>query len=156
MMLLTLHRRPQDPHSTPGQLGIDGVEECLTLEPLSVGEFPRIAAGGPWSVTLRPSPKFQQLALSDAWFKQYCDAMPHIDYRAGSVTMIHPGNTPGQTEDCVLVGQTRQPDFVGNSRSAFAALYSKIAAAVAAGGCQIEILDAVTNRDQIQQAIQED
>jgi Family of unknown function (DUF5675) len=152
-MILTLQRRPQDPNSTPGQLGVNGVAECLTLEPLPTGPYPRIAAGGPWPVTLRPSPKFQQLALTDSWFKLYCDRMPHIEYKPGSVTMIHPGNTPGQTEDCVLVGQTRAPDYVGNSRFAFASLYLKILAAVMTeDGCTIEIVDCPNNAEDVQEA----
>jgi hypothetical protein len=154
-VLLTLQRRPQDPHSTPGQLGCDGVQECLTLEPPATGVlFPRIAAGGPWPVTLRPSPKFQALAVNDPWFKTYCDAMPHIDYKPNSVTMIHVGNLPGQTEDCVLVGQTRAPDFVGNSRSAFAALYQKIMKAVYAEGCFIQILDCPNDAEEVGDALE--
>lgn len=150
-MNLILQRRAQDPHSTPGVLGIEGVQECLTLEPLASGvQFPRIAAGGPWPVTLRPSPKFQQIALGDPWFKPFCDLMPHIEYKPGSVTMIHPGNLPGQTEDCVLVGETRGPDFVAHSRPAFAALWQKLAAATEP--IMITIVDAENNAEDVNEA----
>lgn len=155
-MILTLQRRAEQPHSTPGQLAVDGVFECFTLEPPSQGvAFPRIAAGR-YPVSLRPSPKFQAFALQDAWFKPYCDAMPHIDYKPDSVTMIHVGNAPSQTHDCVLIGQTRDVDEIGNSRPAFAALYQKIAPSVASiDGCWIEILDCPSDHDNVQQATEE-
>lgn len=154
-MILTLQRRPQQPHSTPGTLAVNGVFECFTLEPLPSGiPFPRIAACR-CAVTLRPSPKFQQLARDDSWWKLYCDAMPHIEYKTDSVTMIHPGNQPDQTHDCVLIGKDRGVDYVGNSRSAFTALYEEIALAVRNEGCEIEILDCLNNHDNVQQAMDE-
>lgn len=70
--------------------------------------------------------------------------MPHIDYKTGSVTMIHVGNEPSQTEDCVLVGLSRTNDFVGNSREAFAALFNKIYNEI----CQIEIFDEVNQKGE--------
>lgn len=156
-MLLTLQRRPQQPHSTPGILAVDGVFECFDLEPPADGvPFPRIAAGGPWDVTLRPSPKFQQMAKTDPWVALYCDMMPHIEYKPNSVTMLHFGNKPDQTHDCPLVGKDRAEDYVGNSRSAFTALHAKIVNAIASGaGCKIEILDCANNHDNVQQATDE-
>jgi Family of unknown function (DUF5675) len=151
---LLLVRGPQDPNSTPGNLAVDGIYQCRTLEPSRQSANPPIPAGK-YPISLRPSPKFQKIAERDPWFDSYCDQMPHIDYKPGSVTMIHVGNTPDQTEDCVLVGQTRASDALGNSRAAFAALFIAIQAGVKNGGCWIEIQDASGNHDNVQQATEE-
>jgi hypothetical protein len=42
---------------------------------------------------------------------------------------IHSGNTPENTEGCILVGEWRAPDFVGDSRKAFLKLFPLIEAA---------------------------
>jgi hypothetical protein len=44
---------------------------------------------------------------------------------------IHPGNTDQDTEGCILVGQTKRKDFIGNSRAAFQALFTKLETAAA-------------------------
>lgn len=153
-MILTLQRRAEDPHSTPGVFSINGAFQCWTMEPPSSGvPFPRIAAGGPWPLILRPSPKFQALALQDPWFKQYCDLMPHIEFKDGSVTMIHPGNYPDQSHDCVLVGRQRQTDAVLESRAAFASLWA-VLMQHASEGLMIEILDAPSNAENVADALE--
>jgi hypothetical protein len=151
-MILTLQRRPQDPNSTPGQLGVNGVAECFTLElPVRDGLPGSAIPAGTYPVVLEPSPKF--LAITDSWVQQYAAKMPHIQPIPNrSLIMIHWGNTPENTDGCILVGQDRAPDYVGNSRSAFAALYSKIAAAVAAEGCTIQIFDCPNNAEDVEEA----
>ena len=39
---------------------------------------------------------------------------------------IHPGNFPGDTEGCLLVGFTRLPDMIESSRAAFADLMARL------------------------------
>ena len=39
---------------------------------------------------------------------------------------IHSGNTNHDTEGCILVGQTRSKDFIGQSRKAFDKLFKKL------------------------------
>jgi len=43
---------------------------------------------------------------------------------------IHPGNTPADTEGCLLPGIHKETDSVSLSRDAFAALFAKIQAAM--------------------------
>ena len=151
-MILTLQRQPQDGFSTPGQMDVDGVFSCYTLEPSSKADNPPIPAGK-YPITLRPSPKFQVLAANDYWWQAYCNQMPHIEYKPASVTMIHVGNTPAQTDDCVLVGQGRAANLLTNSRAAFAALFIEIQAGIKNGGCWIEILEAPSNSESVRDAV---
>ena len=43
---------------------------------------------------------------------------------------IHSGNTPNDTEGCILVGKTKGNDFVGQSRAAFNEVFSAIQSAL--------------------------
>ena len=56
-----------------------------------------------------------------------------IDVPGFSGIRIHPGNRPGDTDGCLLPGQTRQPSSVGNSVLACGALQMKLSAALSAG-----------------------
>jgi hypothetical protein len=54
---------------------------------------------------------------------------------------IHPGNTEADTEGCILVGRMKPPDFIGESRVAFEALFTKMQDAAAREKIFIEIVD---------------
>ncbi len=118
-MRLTVARATGTELSTPGLLDIDGVFRCYTLEPRidrSRGK-PFAIPAGIYEVRLLPSPKFECVT-------------PHLLNVPGfSGIEIHWGNYPSDTEGCTLVGETRQQDFVGNSRQAFGRLMEKLAAA---------------------------
>ena len=90
-MQITLQRRPQQPHSTPGSLAVNGVFECFTLElPVRDGLPGSAIPAGRYPVVLRPSPKF--LAVIDPWVQNYASAMPHVVCRYHrTLIMIHFG-----------------------------------------------------------------
>src|SRR5690242_7467693 len=52
---------------------------------------------------------------------------------------IHPGNTDADTEGCILVGDTKKPNFVGDSRLSFERLFGKLKTASATEKIFIEI-----------------
>lgn len=142
-MYLILTRDNPSTKSTEGFMTVDGEQECYTLEPAVDSDTPPIPAGV-YPIDFRPSPDFQRLAEIDPWFKPYCDDMPHIDYKPDSITMIHVGNVPHNTKDCVLVGQSRGQDFIGSSKAAFAELYGKMMDAKNDGELiSIEIQDSI-------------
>jgi len=119
--------------STTGLLSIGGVFFCYTLEPPRGVSIP----AGTYPVTLYPSPKFGRI-------------MPLLVNVPGhSYVEIHWGNFPRDTEDCVMVGESRAPDEIGQSREAFAALFPLIEQAVKdpAVGCQIVITDKMPVTD---------
>lgn len=119
-MKLMLQREPSTVHSTPGRLFIDGVFECYTLEdvvrPVKVYGQTAVPPGN-YRVVLTMSPRF----------KRVLPLLLEVPNFEG--IRIHPGNTDKDTEGCVLVGQTRSRDFVGNSRAAFDVLFKKLQAA---------------------------
>lgn len=139
-MKLTLNRKWPTPASTGGELLLDGAWECFTLElPVGDGKPGSAIPPGTYAVKIAPSPKFGR-------------DMPRLyDVPGRSGILIHWGNYAGDipataaieeadTEGCILVGQVRSQDFVGQSSAAFEALFSKIASA---SDCTIAVVDAV-------------
>lgn len=108
-------RRGQYTHqSTTGELFLDGQFFCYTLEPPKRDVKPCTIPVGSYDLTLRWSPRFARL-------------MPHVEGVPGfDGILIHWGNYPRDTEGCLLVGTSRELDFVGNSRAAFDQLWAKL------------------------------
>ena len=99
--------------STISSVYVDGIFECYGLEPPK-GAL-RIPAGT-YEVIIGWSPKFERLMPR----LQAVPGWPNDDVE------IHWGNYPSNTEGCLLVGETRDVDFVGASRAAFDTLYAKL------------------------------
>ena len=131
-MQLQLIRKRLSPESTIGDLLVDQTFECFTLEdPLRPEKIPGKTAipAGTYEVAVTFSNRFgRPLPLL-------------LNVPAFEGVRIHPGNTPHDTEGCILVGSTvgPAPNFIGNSRAAFDALFPKIEAAVRQGKVFIEI-----------------
>lgn len=126
-MKLTLKRVQLDPDVTIGELSIDGLFYCYTCEdvvrpPGAPKVFGDTAIpAGEYMVDVTYSPHFgRELPL--------LSAVPNF-----SGVRIHPGNTPADTEGCLLVGFDRHPKGVGRSRDAFGPLFARLNAAHAAG-----------------------
>ena len=117
-MKLKLERTYCGPLCTIGSLYVDGAFECFVLEDIvRTGEkVPGDTAipAGTYNVVITPSNRFKRdLPL--------LESVPNfVGIRS------HPGNTAEDTEGCLLVGRTKGPTFVGESRAAFAALFQKI------------------------------
>ena len=133
-MILFLERETYSLHSTIGALSIVGEEEnWVTLElPKNNGMPGAAIPSGLFSIELLPSPKFQELAKTDPWFLPYASAMPHLlKIPNRSEIMLHPGNSPLQTDGCILVGSAAGIDYIYGSREAFATIYARLTAALA-------------------------
>ena len=112
-MELRVQRKNLSSQSTTGELYLDGVFQCYTLEPPSGNSKPHSIPAGTYEISFRWSPRFLQI-------------MPHVENVPGfEGILIHWGNWAKDTEGCLLVGQSQGPDFVGNSKMAFAALFTK-------------------------------
>lgn len=122
-MILVVRRKPSDGVATLGELFIDGVHECFTLEP------PNPISAGTFDLTIDWSPRFQRL-------------MPHVNNVPGHEGIrIHWGNWAKDTEDCLLVGEIIGKDFVGHSVEEFNRLFQKLQDALAIEPCSITYLD---------------
>lgn len=125
-MLITLYRFNYSPQSTISRVYVDGVFECYALEdtvrPDGVKVYGATAIpAGTYPLIINHSPHFG------------CDlpllcAVPNFEG-----VRIHPGNTPADTEGCILPGIGFGNDVVTESRKAFDALFAKINAAVDRG-----------------------
>lgn len=116
-MKIDIKRLHKCEHSTIGELTIDGLWECYTLEDLErdvkiKGEtaIPK----GTYKVIINQSNRFKRL-------------LPLLlDVPGFEGVRIHSGNTNHDTEGCILVGRTRSDDFIGQSRKAFDSLFKKM------------------------------
>lgn len=138
-MNLTLTRTVLSPDYTMGEMAVDGVPTCVTLElPVKDGLPGSAIPEGTYPVVLAPSPKFE--ASPEPWVQLYAAQMPHIICIPNrTLIMIHWGNVEADTDGCILVGQRAETGFIANSRLAFAALFVKIQAGVRSGGCTITV-----------------
>ena len=119
---LVVTRKIFDDVSTIGELSINGVFECYTLEDtvraLGVKVDGKTAIPlGIYKVILDMSTRFKRI-------------MPHVlDVLGFEGIRIHCGNTDADTEGCLLVGRTEGKDFIGHSKEEFDALFLKLQAA---------------------------
>ena len=122
-MNLKLIRKWFSDVSTGGELLVDGIFECWTLEDV-VRQGPKIHGKtaipeGTYDVIITPSVRFKR-------------NMPLVCAVPGfEGVRIHSGNTSEDTEGCILVGQTRGEDCIGRSRLAFDLLFAKMCVALA-------------------------
>jgi len=142
-MELTLKRYQYDELATLGRLYVDGKLQCFTLElPFVDGRVGTAIPEGRYPVVHQPSPKFIA-QIGDPWVQQYAHSMPHVlEIPGRSLIMIHWGNTPANTEGCILVGNEVGGDALEHSRVAFAELYGIIFSAMANDECYLTVARA--------------
>ena len=103
--------------STIGELLIDGIFQCYTLEdterPVKIKNETAIPKGT-YKVIINQSNRFKRLL----------PLLLNVPNYEG--VRIHSGNTNHDTEGCILVGQTRGDNYVGQSRKAFDKLFKKM------------------------------
>jgi hypothetical protein len=119
-MVITVKRLYKTENSTIGEMLIDGVFECFTLEdrerPVKIKGETAIPKGT-YRVIINESNRFKRL-------------LPLlIDVPNFEGVRIHSGNSNHDTEGCILVGQTRNKNYIGQSRKAFDKLFKKMQAA---------------------------
>jgi len=123
-MKLLVERDVLTDKSTLGLLYVDGSFCCFTLEDkVREHKIPgeTCIPIGSYKVVKHHSPRF------GAYYPMLMD-VPDF-----SGVLIHAGNTPEDTEGCILVGRRRMADMVLESRAVFLPLREKIFAAIDLG-----------------------
>ena len=116
-MQITIKRLHKTDKSTIGELLIDGIFECYTLEDI---ERPvKIKAE-----TAIPKGTYKVIINQSNRFKRLMPLLLNVPNFEG--VRIHAGNTNHDTEGCILVGRTRSKDFIGQSRKAYENLFKKM------------------------------
>jgi hypothetical protein len=116
-MELNLKRLHKTAHETIGELYVDGVFECYTLEDKE--REVKIK-----SETAIPKGTYKVIINISNRFKKTMPLLVDVPNFEG--IRIHSGNTNHDTEGCILVGKTRGDDYIGGSRVAFAKLMEKL------------------------------
>lgn len=132
-MNLNVQREASTANSTPGQLFVDGVFQCYTLE--DVVRERRYDDGSlidptAWKIqgkTAIPSGRYK--VIIDFSFR-FNRLMPHILNVAGfDGIRIHSGNTAADTSGCILLGSSQNgADQVLQSRLAFDKFFGRLRA----------------------------
>ena len=140
-MKLQLRRIALRPTYTIGRLSIDGEYFCDTLEDtvrdLNKNGVFAVAGGkvhgataipyGTYEVTLKvKSPRFSTRAAY-AFCGGYLPRLLNVPHFEG--ILIHIGNTPKDTDGCILVGRNTVVGQVTDSTATFRALYARLKAA---------------------------
>lgn len=114
--------------SSCGEMTIEGMHECVTLEPsMFPGSAPRAIPLGRYRVSFERSPRFSELAGHDVSKIRLHD-IPGFDG-----VLMHEGNFPHDTDGCTIVGSTALVDEVDNSLASLRPLEAKVQAAIARG-----------------------
>jgi len=116
-MKIEIKRLYKTTNSTIGELLVDGIWECYTLEDI---ERPVKIKGE----TAIPRGTYKIIINQSNRFKKLLPLFLNVPNFEG--VRIHPGNTNHDTEGCILVGRTRSKDFIGQSRKAFDSLFDKM------------------------------
>ena len=119
-MLITIKRLHKTETSTIGELLVDGVFECFTLEDTER----EVKIKGETAIK---EGKYKVIINKSNRFKRLLPLLLNVPEFEG--VRIHSGNTNHDTEGCILVGQTKSKNFIGKSRKAFDALFKKMQAA---------------------------
>lgn len=135
-MNINLNRIARKPGYTIGRLYVDGEYVCDTLEDTDRGLMQGMSRehitalkqkgktaipSGRYAVTInQTSPRFQSRAAY-----QFCRGkLPRLlDVDGFSGILIHIGNTPDDTEGCILVGKNTKVGMVLDSTATFTKLY---------------------------------
>ena len=109
-MVITVKRLYKTDNSVIGEMLVDGIFECFTLED---AERPVKIKGE----TAIPKGTYRVIINESNRFKRLLPLL--IDVPNFEGVRIHSGNSNHDTEGCILVGQTRNKNYIGQSRKAF-------------------------------------
>jgi hypothetical protein len=116
-MELNLKRLYKTDKSTVGELKINNIFECYTLE--DVEREVKI-----FGETAIPKGKYEVVISWSNRFKKFMPLLLNVQGFDG--IRIHAGNTAKNTLGCILVGKSRAENQIGNSKIAYSNLFEKL------------------------------
>jgi hypothetical protein len=116
-MELQIKRTDFSEESTIGELSVNGVFECYTLE----DKVRPVKIAGKTAI---PSGRYEVIINFSQRFQKQLPLLLNVPNYEG--VRIHSGNKAADTEGCILVGETKTENFVGESRWAFNRLFEKL------------------------------
>jgi len=133
MLQLILDRDIRTKNSTIGNLFVGGKFECVTLEDfdrglkqtMSVDEIAKIKVK---TQTAIPTGTYEIIITFSNRFQK--DLPELLNVKGFEKIRVHSGNSASDTEGCILVGQNKSTDYIGQSRDAFSVLFTKIKSAI--------------------------
>lgn len=116
-MQITIKRLYKTDISTIGELLVDGVFECYTLEDVER----QVKIKGETAI---PKGTYNVIINQSNRFKRLLPLLLNVPNFEG--VRIHSGNSNHDTEGCILVGKSRNKNYIGQSRKAFEKLFKKM------------------------------
>ena len=131
-MTVTVKRKEFTEQSTIGEMFVNGVFLCYTLEDKDRGlkdsdEIEVIALKKVHSKTAIPYGTYQCAFSMSNRFQRVLPEVYGVKGFKG--IRIHSGNSSADSEGCILLGNTKCKDFIGESRLAMSNFFLKVAPA---------------------------
>lgn len=130
-MDLILKRKTFSEESTIGELYVNGVFACFTLEDKDRGltktmPIQDIMARKVYGQTAIPYGTYDIAITYSNRFEKYLPLLINVPGFEG--IRIHPGNTAKDTHGCLLTGKLKGNNIIGNSVAAFKEIFAKLKA----------------------------
>lgn len=130
-MKIELKRKRLTDKATLGELYLDGVFECVTLEDV-VRDFGPNGAGKLFGETAIPAGTYRVVINMSNRFKRLMPLLLAVPYFTG--IRMHSGNRSANTEGCILLGsEIGGDDLITRSTIAFTSFFTKLQAALMKG-----------------------
>jgi len=126
-MELALHRTHVIGEATLGELFVNGVMECFTLEDV-VRDLGPNGEGKVYGKTAIPAGTYEVIISLSPKFGRLMPRLVDVPFFTG--ILIHKGNTEENTHGCILVGDMINQGRLIHSTAAFDRLYPKIVEAI--------------------------
>ena len=132
-MELLLARTTRTEESTIGVLSINGVQQCYTLEDVdrhlsqidTLSQIQRVKVHGKTAI---PTGRYEVALTFSNRFQQMMPLLLNVPGFEG--IRIHTGNKAADTEGCILLGETKGVNFIGQSKVAYTKFLAKLKAAM--------------------------
>ena len=135
--MINLNRIKYTDKSTIGELYINDVFQCYTLENTWMDNIKRLSCIpiGCYKLITKTYGRF---------YKQYNHPIIMLnDVPNRSEILIHRGNYPKDTLGCILLGDTIGEDYIGNSRNTYNKIYPIIINQIVDGDTYIDITEDI-------------